>query len=70
MAGRHTQRRVGDCSVNRLDYWKQQAKEAEADFYRLNAEQDRLDETVTALVDLIRASRQIERLESDLPSWL
>jgi len=56
--------------VNRLDYWKQQAKEAEADFYRLNAEQDRLDETVTALVDLIRASRQIERLESDLPSWL
>lgn len=57
--------------MNRLDYWKQQAREAEADFYRLNAEQDRLDETVTALVDLIRASRQIERLEAgDMPSWL
>jgi len=56
--------------MNRLDYWKQKAREAETDFYRLNAEQDRLDEAITALIDLIHASRQIERLESDLPSWL
>lgn len=56
--------------MTRLDYWKQQAREAEADFYRLNAEQDRLDETVTALVNLIHATREVERLESDLPSWL
>jgi len=57
--------------MNRLDYWKQKAREAEADFYRLNAEQDKVDETVTALVDLIRASRQVERLETpDFPSWL
>jgi len=56
--------------MTRLEYWKQQAREAEADFYRLNAEQDRLDETVTALVDLIRASREVERLEGNLPQWL
>jgi hypothetical protein len=56
--------------VNRLDYWKQQAREAEADFYRLNAEQDRLDETVTALVDLIRACREVEKIEGNLPKWL
>jgi len=57
--------------VSRLDYWKQQAREAEADFFRLNVEQDKMDETVTALVDLIRASRQVERLETpDFPSWL
>jgi len=57
--------------MTRFDYWKQKAQEAEADFYRLNAEQDRLDETVTALVDLIRASRQVERLETpDFPTWL
>jgi len=56
--------------VNRLDYWKQKAREAQADFYRLNAEQDRLDETVTALVDLIRASREVEKIEGNLPEWL
>jgi len=57
--------------VSRLDYWKQKAQEAETDFYRLNAEQDKVDETVTALVDLIRASRQVERLETpDFPTWL
>lgn len=57
--------------MNRIDYWKQKAQEAQADFYRLNAEQDRLDETVTALIDYIAASRQVERLETpDFPSWL
>jgi len=56
--------------MTRLDYWKQKAQEAEADFYRLNAEQDKVDETVTALVDLIRASREVEKIEGNLPQWL
>ena len=56
--------------MSRLDYWKQQAREAEADFYRLNTEQDKVDETVTALVDLIRASREVEKIEGNLPEWL
>jgi len=56
--------------MNRLEYWQEKAQEAEADFYRLNAEQDRLDEAITALVDLIRASREVEKIEGNLPQWL
>ena len=48
--------------MSRLDYWRKQAQEAEADFYRLNAEQDKEDQAITALVDLIHATRQVERL--------
>ena len=54
--------------MSRLDYWRKQAQEAEADFYRLNAEQDKEDQAITALVDLIHASRQVERLsDPELP---
>ena len=57
--------------MSRLDYWRQQAQEAEADFYRLNAEQDQEDQALTALVDLIHASRQVERLsDPELPAWI
>jgi hypothetical protein len=71
--------------MSRLDYWRKQAQEAEADFYRLNAEQDQEDQAITALVDLfhashqvqralmdlIHASRQVERLsDPELPAWI
>ena len=55
----------------RLDYWKQKAAAAEADFYRLNAEQDQEDMAISALVDMIHASRQVERLsDPELPAWI
>ena len=57
--------------MSRLDYWRQQAQEAEAEFYRLNAEQDQEDKAITALVDLIHATRQVERLsDTELPAWM
>ena len=57
--------------MSRLDYWRKQAQEAEADFYRLNAEQDKEDQAITALVDLIHATRQVERLsDTELPAWM
>ena len=57
--------------MSRLDYWRKQAQEAEADFYRLNAEQDQEDQAITALVDLIRATRQVERFsDPELPAWI
>lgn len=55
----------------RLDYWKQKAAAAEADFYRHIQEQDQVDEQVTALVDLIQASRRIQDLETqEQHSWI
>ena len=55
--------------MSRLDYWRKQAQEAETDFYRLNAEQDQEDQAITALVDLIHATRQVERLsDTELPA--
>jgi len=55
----------------RLDYWKQKAAAAEADFYLHIQEQDQLDEQVTALVDLIQASRKIQDLEQqEKHSWI
>jgi hypothetical protein len=57
--------------MSRLDYWRQKAREAEADYHRLNAEQDGQDQSITALIDLISATRQVERLETpDFPTWL
>jgi hypothetical protein len=49
--------------MNRLDYWKQKAQEAEADFYRLSQEQDQADAQLDALVEFIRTSRQAHKAE-------
>jgi hypothetical protein len=57
--------------MSRLDYWRKQLQEAEANFYRLNAEQDQEDQVQRALMDLIHASRQVERLsDPELPAWI
>jgi len=62
---------IGMSEASRIEYWRQKAREAETDFYRLSQEQKDLDAQVTALVDFIAASRQLDNLEThERYSWI
>lgn len=62
---------IGMSEASRIEYWRNKAREAEADFYRLSQEQKDLDAQVTALVDFIAASRQLDNLEThERYSWI
>ena len=57
---------------NRLEYWKEKARQAEADFYAVTDDHNKADEQVIHLAEMIRANREIYRITNgvDFPSWL
>jgi hypothetical protein len=57
--------------MSRLEYWKEKARQAEADFYAVTDEQNKADEQVIHLADMIRANREIDRLTNGVNyDWL
>ena len=57
---------------SRLEYWKEKARQAEADFYAVTDQENKADQQVLHLADMIRANREIDRITHgvDFPSWL
>jgi len=56
---------------SRLEYWKEKARQAEADFYAVSDDQDKADQQVLHLADMIRANREIDLLTNGADfSWL
>jgi hypothetical protein len=57
--------------MSRLEYWKEKARQAEADFYAVTDEHNKADEQVIHLADMIRANREIDRLTNGVNyDWL
>jgi hypothetical protein len=57
--------------ANRLNYWKQKAAEAEAEFYEYVNNANQQDQAVENLARMILANRELERLQTpDFPAWL
>ena len=57
--------------MSRLEYWKEKARQAEADFYAVSEEQDKADQQVLHLADMIKANKQIDLLTHGADfSWL
>ena len=57
--------------MSRLEYWKEKARQAEADFYAVGDEQDKADQQVLHLADMINANREIDRLTHGVDfDWL
>ena len=58
--------------MSRLEYWKEKARQAEADFYAVTDDHNKADEQVIHLAEMIRADREIDRITNgvDFPSWL
>jgi hypothetical protein len=56
---------------SRLEYWKEKARQAEADFYAVSNDQNKADTQVLHLADMIRANREIDRLTNGVDfDWL
>ena len=57
--------------ATRIKYWQTVAKESEEEFYRLSALGDDEDKEITALCDLIKARRELDRLSTEERfSWI